>query len=29
VEAEFVRYTVDNGIAVIVVDRPQAANAQP
>src|ERR1700683_2111996 len=28
VEAEFVRYTVDSGIAVIVVDRPQAANAQ-
>jgi enoyl-CoA hydratase len=28
VEAEFVRYTVDNGIAVIVIDRPQAANAQ-
>ena len=27
-EAEFVRYTVDNGIAVIVIDRPQAANAQ-
>src|ERR1700684_2902440 len=28
VEAEFVRYTGDEGIAVIVIDRPQAANAQ-
>jgi enoyl-CoA hydratase/carnithine racemase len=28
VEAEFVRYTVDNDVAVIAIDRPQAANAQ-
>ena len=27
-DAEFVRYAVDNGIAVITIDRPQAANAQ-
>jgi enoyl-CoA hydratase len=28
VGAEFVRYVVDDGIAVITLDRPQAANAQ-
>jgi enoyl-CoA hydratase len=28
VEAEFVRYASDEGIAVITLDRPQAANAQ-
>jgi enoyl-CoA hydratase len=28
VDAEFVRYEVDDGIAVITLDRPQAANAQ-
>jgi enoyl-CoA hydratase len=28
VEAEFVRYSVDDGVAVITLDRPQAANAQ-
>jgi enoyl-CoA hydratase len=28
VDAEFVRYTVQDGIAVITLDRPQAANAQ-
>lgn len=27
-DAEFVRYAVDEGIAVITIDRPQAANAQ-
>jgi hypothetical protein len=28
VDAEFVRYAVDEGIAAITIDRPQAANAQ-
>jgi enoyl-CoA hydratase len=28
VKAEFIRYTVNGGIAVITIDRPQAANAQ-
>jgi enoyl-CoA hydratase len=28
VEAEFVRYEVNDGVAVITLDRPQAANAQ-
>jgi len=27
-EYEFVRYAVDEGVAVITLDRPQAANAQ-
>ena len=27
-DAEFVRYAVDEGIAAITIDRPQAANAQ-
>ena len=27
-EAEFIRYVVDKGVAVITIDRPQAANAQ-
>ncbi len=27
-KAEFVRYTVDDGVAVITIDRPQTANAQ-
>ncbi len=28
VESEFIRYTVNNHVAVITIDRPQAANAQ-
>jgi enoyl-CoA hydratase len=28
VDSEFVRYTVERGVAVITIDRPQAANAQ-
>jgi len=28
VDAEFVRYTAEAGVAVITIDRPQAANAQ-